>query len=116
MKMHSVPIVVVVCLLLIGCGAPPRWQLQQQALSQYQMGQLDEAADTLDRLLDTYPGDPEGLLLMGRVHHTRGQYPQALYYYQSRLSSDPGNERCRRWLTAAENESGLKSESFGFGL
>jgi predicted Zn-dependent protease len=99
-------------LLLAGCGAPSREDLRTQALSQYQVGQTMDAKVTLERLLAQYPGDPDGLYLMGRICQSEHAYPQALYYYRSCLETAPWHEPARRWLTNAEQESGLKAEPF----
>ena len=105
---------VLLALLLAGCGVPSREELRSEAMAQYQVGRMPESKVTLDRLLAQYPGDPDGLYMMGRIHQSERAYPQALYYYRSCLEAAPWHKLARQWLTNAEQESGLKAEPFQF--
>lgn len=92
-------------LLMLGC-APPVGELRDQAVSQYQLGNLDRAEQSFREVLDKRPHDAESLYYMGRIMHEKGRLARAMYYYQSCLDVQPSHEMARMWLRRAEHQAG----------
>ncbi len=100
-------------LLLLGC-APPVGELRDQAISQYQLGYLDEAEESFREVLNKRPYDPESLYHMGRIMHSKGRLVRAIYYYQSCLDVQPSHQMARMWLRRAEQQAGDSARHLRF--
>ncbi|MBW4552942.1 MAG: HAMP domain-containing protein [Aphanocapsa sp. GSE-SYN-MK-11-07L] len=82
----------------------------QQALSAYMNGGYEEAAAISDRLVKSYPDDPNLRLLRGHIHCYQNQYETAREQYQIVLSltSDPELIDCAN--TSLDNASQYMAE------
>lgn len=110
----AVPAAIVFVLILSGCQTPSRQELLDEGMAHFQVDRTEEARAVLERLLSYYPGDPDGLYVLGRVYHKRKEYPQAIYYYRCCIDAAPSYRVARAWLERAEAESGLQGGDFRF--
>ena len=65
--------------------------LLKQAFQLYQAGQADRAAAICRDILRTQPQQPDALHVLGNVAKDRGQFQQALQYFQQGLRAAPGH-------------------------
>jgi len=93
-------------LTVSGCGGPTPEQLRTKAISEYQVGKLEEARDLFRQVLWTEPADADSLFYLGRICYSQGEYAKAMYYYQSCLDVQPSNEAARRGLAEAKQAAG----------
>ena len=98
---------------LVGCG-PSAGRLSDKGISEFQVGRLDQAEQSLQQALDLNPSLPEALYYMGRVSHARGYYEKAVYYYQQCLDSDPRYTQANRWLAKAQEPLGRTGQTLRF--
>ncbi len=88
----------------------------QQALSAYMNGGYQEAAEISDRLVQSYPDDPNLRLLRGHIHCYQNQYETACEQYQMVLSltSDPELLNCANASLENANQYFAESPSTQF--
>lgn len=65
--------------------------LLQQAFQLYQSGQADKAAAICRDVLRTQPQQPDALHVLGNVAKDKGQFQEALQYFQQGLQIAPGH-------------------------
>lgn len=66
-----------------------RARLAEQANEHLQQNRLSEAQLALQKLLDSFPGDPEGLLLLGRLHFVQKRCAEAEADFKRHLAARP---------------------------
>ena len=65
-------------------------------------GRFDDASRSYGVALDANPGEPDALLGMAYIAHTKGQRDEAQSYYRRVLRQDPGNSVANAGLVALE--------------
>ena len=99
--------------LLWGC-APSREELLETGKNEFTAGRTEQAKATFQRTLYYYPGEPEAMYALGRIWHSEGNLPQAIFYYRSCLDSAPWHGRARIWLERAVVDAKSEPEDFGY--
>lgn len=89
----------IVLLLLAGCTTYV--DVREEGITQFQLGQTEQARQLFQEALDREPGDAASLYYMGRIELLRNRPAWALYYFQRCLDTDPSFEIARPWLTRA---------------
>lgn len=105
--------ILVVGLVLAGC-VPSVGKVRERAISQYQLGHIEQAEMNFREVLDKRPYDAESLYYMGRIQQARGRPMRAVYYYQSCLDVQPSHEMARLWLRRAERQAGEAGRGLRF--
>ena len=101
-------------LLLAGCAAPNADKLIAEGIANFQVGRIDDADAKLTKALHADPADADALFYMGRVHHARRFYEQAIYYYQCCIDVAPGYPGARKHLDRAQAQAGLMGKMLRF--
>jgi tetratricopeptide (TPR) repeat protein len=84
-----------VAVLLAHCGLTPTDRLLNQGDGLYEDGDLDGAAQRYARVLDSHPRNPHALYGIGLVHYTRGEYRQALSFFDRAVEQSGENAAYR---------------------
>jgi len=83
--------------LVAGCSSSPE-EMRQRGAAQFQVGNTEDARETLQQVLDQRPSDPVALYYMGRITYGDGFYERAGYYFRSAIDADPSFNDAREWL------------------
>ncbi|MCX8173529.1 MAG: tetratricopeptide repeat protein [Thermoplasmata archaeon] len=71
--------------------APDNWKVQYLvAKGKFELGEVEEAGQMLDKLLETNP-DSDALLLMGRIMVLRGELEEAIHMFERAVDKNPAN-------------------------
>jgi tetratricopeptide (TPR) repeat protein len=97
--------VLFVTFFLAGC-APSVEQIRTRGVSQFEIGNLDNAEHDFGTVLNQRPTDPDALFYMGRVSHARGQFERAIHYYEGCLIARPDYPGAAQYLEQAKNDVG----------
>jgi tetratricopeptide (TPR) repeat protein len=100
--------------ILSGCGGPSTDQLVTQGVSQYELGHLEQAKDTLSRVVRADPANPKAHFYMGRVCYSQKFYEMAVYHFQCTLDADPGYPEIHKWLRDAQRAAGAAGTGLRF--
>lgn len=108
------PVLLSNAVLLAGCAAPGSADLVKAGITEFQLGQLDKAKATLERVLDQEPSHAEALFCLARIHHAQRAFERAVYYYQCCLDADPGYPDVAKHLAEAQREAGKTGKLLRF--
>ena len=100
--------------VLAGCGGPSTEKQIEQGVSQFQVGELDQAKETLTRILRGDPSNPKALFYLGRVHYAQGSFELAAYYFQCTVDSDPSFPEARKLLKESQERAGSAGPGLRF--
>jgi len=96
-----------------GCGETTP-ELRTRAISEYQVGHVEEARELFRQTLDRDPADRHALYYMGRIASGEAAWEDAIYYYQCCLDVDPSYANARIWLARAEKAAGTAGTRLRF--
>ena len=90
-------------------GVPPR--MLQQAFDAHQSGQLDRAFNLYKRFLETNPGHPTALQLLGLLYSQQGNYDAAITLMRESLRMFPNQPEVLNNLGNAYSRDGRLAEA-----
>jgi Flp pilus assembly protein TadD len=99
---------------LAGCAGPSKQEQIKQGVSQFQVGNLDQAEATLRRVRTNDPSDPDVNYYLGRVYYARGNYELALYYFQCAYDAEPAYPDIQKAIREARQNSGTVGQALQF--
>jgi tetratricopeptide (TPR) repeat protein len=88
-----------------GCG-PTAPELRARAISEYQVGHIEQSRELFQQALGRNPADQHALYYLGRIASAQSAWEDAIYYYQCCLDVDPSYADARIWLSRAEKSAG----------
>jgi predicted O-linked N-acetylglucosamine transferase (SPINDLY family) len=91
-----------------GAAAPSNalLALLQEGIQYHQAGNLTQAAENYQRVLDSQPGQPDALHLLGVIHHQGGEHDRAVELIRKSVKRNPKNADAFSNLGAALNALG----------